>query len=126
MVLALTIKTKEEEFILKLVTLIPLLLPFKEIKGLNIKTLYSLFIFKGKVPKAKRKDSKFNKFISLKDVFAANSPQKYKAGKAFKKSPKKKLKIGPLASNRANRQKRKVAIITKANKKEIIKKPQLK
>ena len=78
------------------------------------------------MPETEREDSKFNKFIFLKNIFAANSPQKYKAGKAFKKSPKKKLKIGPLASNRANRQKRKVAIITKANKKEIIKKPQLK
>ena len=85
--------------------------------------LYSLFIFKGKVPKAKREDSKFNRFISLEDIFAANFPQKHKAGKAFKKSPKKKLKIGPLASSKANRQKGKVAIITKANKKEIIKKP---
>ena len=55
------------------------------------------------MPKAKGEDSKSNRFISLKDVFAANSPQKYKAGKAFKKSPKKKLKIGLLASSKANR-----------------------
>ena len=71
--LALTVKTKEEGSIPKLVILVPLLLLFKKIKGLNIKTLHSLFIFRGKVPKAERKDSKFNKFIFLKDVFAANS-----------------------------------------------------
>ena len=88
--------------------------------------LHSLFIFKSKVPEAKGEDSKFNRFISLKDIFTANSLQKCKAGKAFKKSPKKKLKIGPLASSGANRQKGKVAIITKVNKKEIIKKLQLK
>ena len=88
--------------------------------------LHSLFIFRGKMPEAKREDSKFNKFIFLKDIFAANSPQKYKAGKAFKKSPKKKLKIRPLASSEANRQKGKVVIITKADKEEIIKKPRLK
>ena len=82
-----------------------MLLPFKEIKGLNVKILYSLFIFKGKVPEAEaeEKDFKFNRFISLKDVFATNSLQKYKAGKAFKKSPKKKLKIGLLAFSGANR-----------------------
>ena len=51
LVLALTIKTKEES-ILELVTLAPLLLPFKEIKGLNVKMLCSLFLFGGKVPKA--------------------------------------------------------------------------
>ena len=83
-------------------------------------------MFRGKVPEAKREDFKSNGFIFLKDVFAASSPQKYKAGKVFKKSPKKKLKIGPLAFSGANRQKGKVAIITKANKEEIIKKPQLK
>ena len=88
--------------------------------------LYSLFIFKGKVLKAKREDSKFNRFIFLEDIFAINSPQKYKAGKAFKKSPKKKLKIGLLASSGANRQKGKAVIITEADKEEIIKKPQLK
>jgi hypothetical protein len=43
----LTIKTKEE-----LVTLVSLLLPFREVKGLNIKMLRSLFLFGGKVPKA--------------------------------------------------------------------------
>ena len=103
MVLALTVKIKEEESTLKLITLVPLLLLFKEIKGLNVKILRSSFIFRGKVPEAKGEDFKFNKFIFLKDVFTANSPQKYKAGKAFKKSPKKKLKIGLLAFSKANR-----------------------
>ena len=88
--------------------------------------LYSLFIFKGKVPEAEGEDSESNRFIFLEDVFTTNSPQKYKTGKAFKKSPKKKLKIGPLTSSKANRQKEKVVIITEANKEEIIKKPQLK
>jgi hypothetical protein len=49
-VLALTIKTKEES-IPELVTLVPLLLPFKEVKGLNARMLYNLFLFRGKVPK---------------------------------------------------------------------------
>jgi len=52
---------------LELVTLAPLLLPFKEVKGLNVKILRSLFLFRGKVPKAKAKDSKSNKFTSLED-----------------------------------------------------------
>ena len=52
LVLALTIKTKEEESVLELVTLAPLLLPFKEVKGLNTKMLRSSFLFGGKVPKA--------------------------------------------------------------------------
>ena len=52
LVLALTIKAKEEESALELVTLVPLLLPFREVKGLNIKILYSSFLFRGKVPKA--------------------------------------------------------------------------
>jgi hypothetical protein len=105
-VLASTIKTKEEKFILKPVTLGPLLLLFKEIKGLNAKMLCSLFIFKRKVPEVKEEDSKSNRFTSLEDVFAANFLQKYKARKAFKKSLKKKLKIEPaepLAFSRANR-----------------------
>ena len=51
LVLALTIKTKKES-ILELVTLGPLLVPFKEVKGLNVRILCSLFLFKGKVPKA--------------------------------------------------------------------------
>ena len=53
-----------------------------------------------------REDFKFNKSISLKDNLVTNSPQKYRAGKAFKKSLKKKLKIGPvepLAFSKANK-----------------------
>jgi len=72
-VLALTIKTKEGESILELVTLAPPLLPFKEIKGLNVKILYSLFLFGGKVPKAKAKDSEFDRFTSLEDNLVASS-----------------------------------------------------
>ena len=84
----------------------PLLLLFKEVKGLNIKILCSLFLFRGKVPKVQREDSKFNKFTFLKNDPVANSPQKCRTGKAFKKSLRKKLKIGPaepLASSRANK-----------------------
>ena len=47
---ALTVKI-EKEFILKLVTPVPLLLFFEEVKGLNIRILCSLFLFGGKVPK---------------------------------------------------------------------------
>ena len=50
LVLALTVKI-EEESVLKLVTLVPLLLLFEEVKGLNIKILHNLFLFGGKVPK---------------------------------------------------------------------------
>ena len=50
LVLALIIKIKEES-VPKPVTLVPLLLPFKEVKGLNIRILYNLFLFRGKVPK---------------------------------------------------------------------------
>ena len=50
LVLALTIKIKKE-FILELVTLVPLLLLFKEVKDSNTKILRSLFLFRGKVPK---------------------------------------------------------------------------
>ena len=49
LVLALTIKIKEES-VLEPVTLVPLLLSFKKVKGLNIRMLYSLFLFGGKVP----------------------------------------------------------------------------
>jgi len=94
-VLALTIKNKEEESALEPVTLVPLLLPFKEIKGLNTKMLYSLFLFRGKVSKAKGEDLESNKSISLEDNLIASSPQKYRAGKVSKKSSRKKLKIGP-------------------------------
>ena len=50
LVLASTIKIKEE-LVLEPVTLVPLLLLFKEVKGLNIKILRSLFLFGSKVPK---------------------------------------------------------------------------
>jgi len=72
-VLALTIKTKEEGFIPDSVTLVPLLLPFKKIKSLNAKMLYSSFLFRGKVLKTKKEDLEFNKSTSLKDAFTASS-----------------------------------------------------
>jgi len=124
-VLALTIKTKEEKSVLGPVTLVPLLLPFKEVKGLNIKMLRSLFLFGEKVPKAKAKNSKFNRSMSLEDNLIASSPQKCRARKAFKKSLRKKLKIGPiklLASSKASRKNGKAAIIAKANREKILKK----
>ena len=83
-----------------------MLLPFKKVKGLNVKILGSLYLFKGKVPKAKREDFKFNKFTPLIDIFVINFPLKYKAGKAFKKFLRNKLKIKaikPLTFNRAKR-----------------------
>ena len=89
--------------------------------------LYNLFLFKGKVFKVQGEDSKFNKFISLEDDPVANSLQKYRAKKAFKKSLKKKLEMKPaelLAFNKTNRQKGKAVIITKADKEIIIKKVQ--
>ena len=70
-----------------------MLLPFKKVKGLNIKILGSLYLFKGKVLKTKREDFKFNKSTLLVNIFVINSPLKYKAGKAFKKFLKNKLKI---------------------------------
>ena len=106
LVLALTIKAKEEESVLELVTLGPLLLPFKEVKGLNAKMLRNLFLFRGKVLKAKGEDSKSNRSTSLEDIFITSSLQKRRARKASKKSPRKKLKIGsiePLASSKVNR-----------------------
>jgi len=72
-VLALTVKARGEGSILELVTLGPLLVPFKEVKGLNTKMLRSMFLFKGKVPKANREDSKSDKSISLEDIFVAGS-----------------------------------------------------
>ena len=96
LVLALTIKAKGKGFVPKLVTLGPLLVLFKEVKGLNIKILYSLFLFRGKVFKANREDFKFNKSIFLKNIFIANSLQKCKARKASKKFFKKKLNIRPI------------------------------
>ena len=71
--LALTIKAKEEESILELVTPGPLLLPFKEVKGLNAKMLCNLFLFRGKVPKAKGEDSKSDRSTSLEDIFITSS-----------------------------------------------------
>jgi hypothetical protein len=81
-------------------------LPFKKVKGLNIKILGSLYLFRGKVPKAKRKDFKFNGSTSLINIFVISSPLKYKVKKAFKKFLKKKLKIKTvelLAFNRAKK-----------------------
>jgi len=124
-VLALTIKTKKEGFALDLVTLAPLLLPFKEVKGLNVKILCSSFLFRGKISKTKGEDLEFNKSTSLKDIFVISSPQKRKTRKVFKKYFKKKLKIGPvesLAFSRANRKKGKVAMIAEVDGKVIIRK----
>ena len=126
---ALTVKTKEEESAPEPVTSTPLLLLFKEVKGSNAKTLCSSFMFGGKMPETKEEDSESDRFTFLKNVIVAGSPQKHRAGKASKKSPRKKLKIGlaePLASGKANRQKGKAAIIAEADKEEIIRKPQLK
>ena len=50
-------------------------------------------MFKSKVPKAKREDFKSNGSTPLVDIFVISSPLKYKAGKAFKKFLKNKLKI---------------------------------
>ena len=72
--LALTIKAKEDKSILELVTPGPLLLPFKEVKGLNAKMLRNSFLFRGKVPKAKGEDSKSNRSTSLEDISIASSP----------------------------------------------------
>jgi len=72
-VLALIVKTKEKEFTPKLVTPAPLLLFFKEVKNLNAKMLYSSFLFKDKVLKAKEEDLKSNRSTSLKDVFITSS-----------------------------------------------------
>jgi hypothetical protein len=73
-VLALTIKAKEDKSILELVTLGPLLLPVKEVKGLNAKILRNSFLFRGKVSKAKGEDSKSNRSTSLEDISIAGSP----------------------------------------------------
>ena len=79
--LALTIKTRKKEFAPKPVTLKSFLLPFKKIKNSNAKVLYSLFLFKNKVLKAKREDFKFNRSTFLKNVFITGSLQKCKAKK---------------------------------------------
>ena len=88
--------------------------------------LRSSFLFRGKVPKAKGEDLESNKSTSLEDILITSSPRKYRAGKVSKKSPRKKLKIRPvepLAFSKVNRKKGKVAIIAKANKKVIVRKP---
>jgi hypothetical protein len=72
-VLALTVKAKGEGSILEPVTPGPLLVPFKKVKGLNVKMLRSSFLFRGKVPKANKDDSKYNKSTSLEDIFVASS-----------------------------------------------------
>jgi len=71
-VLALTIKTKEEST-LEPVTMAHLLLPFKEVKGSNARILRSLFLFRGKVPKAQGEDSESNKSTSSEDDLVASS-----------------------------------------------------
>ena len=83
-----------------------MLLPFKKVKGLNVKILDSLYLFKGKIPKAKKENFKFNGSTPLADIFVINSLLKCKAGKAFKKFLRNKLKIEavkPLAFNRAKK-----------------------
>ena len=87
------------------------------------------FYLEVKYLKYKKKNTKFNKSISLEDNLVTNFLQKYKAKKASKKSLKNKLKIGlikPLTSNKANRRKGKAVIITKTDKEVIVKKAQLK
>ena len=109
LVLALTIKTKEKRFTPDLVTLVPLLLPFKEVKSSNAKILRSSFLFKNKIFKTKGEDLEFNKPTSLKNILTISSLQKRKARKVFKKYPKKKLKTGPIESlvfNKANKKKK--------------------
>jgi len=76
LVLALTIKTKEKKFTPKPITLTPLLLPFKKIKDLNAKILYSLFLFKNKILKTKREDLKFNRSIFSKKLSLLLTPYK--------------------------------------------------
>ena len=91
--------------------------------------LRSSFLFRGKVPKAKGEDLESDKSTSLEDVLITSSPQKRRARKVSKKSPRKKLKIRPaepLAFSKINRKKEKAAIITKANREVIIRKVQLK
>ena len=120
---ASTIKAKEKESALKPVTLELFLLLFKEIKGSSTKVLCSLFLFRGKVFEAEGEDFEFDEFMFSKNVFVAGSLQKRKAGKAFKKSFKKKLKIGPAESlvfGEANRKKGKAIMIAEANGEDIV------
>ena len=90
---ASTVETEEEESAPEPVTPAPLLLPFKKVKGSNAKMLGSLCLFGGKVPKAKREDFKSDGSTPSADIFAISSPLKRKAGKAFKKFLRNKLKI---------------------------------
>jgi hypothetical protein len=87
--------------------------------------LCSSFLFRGKVPKAKGEDLVSNKSTSLEDILITSSPQKRRARKVSKKSPRKKLKIRPtepLAFSKVNRKKGKVAIIAKANREVFVRK----
>jgi len=91
--------------------------------------LRSLFLFGGKVLKAKGEDLESNKSMSLEDVLITSFLQKYRAKKTSKKSPRKsprkKIKIGPmepLAFSKVSRKKGKVAIIAKANREVVARK----
>ena len=120
---ALTIETDKEKDALEPVTPAPQLLPFEEIKGLSAKMLRSSFLFGGKVPEAEGEDSESDKSTSLEDVLVTSSPQKRRARKVSKKSPRKKLKMRPaepLAFSKINRKKEKAAIITKANGEVVV------
>ena len=91
--------------------------------------LRSSFLFRGKVPEAKGEDLESNKSTSLEDVLVTSSPQKRRTGKTSKKSPRKKIKIGPaepLASSEVNRKKGKAAIIAKVDREVVARKLRLK
>jgi hypothetical protein len=123
---ASTVKAEGEGFAPEPVTPGPLLVPFEEVKGSNAKMLRTSFLFGGKVPKADGEDSESDESTSLEDAFVAGSSQKRKARKTSKKSPRKKLKIGPvepLASAEANRRKGKAAMIAEADGEVIVRKP---
>jgi hypothetical protein len=126
---ASTIETEEEESVPEPVTPAPQLLPFEEVKGSTTKMLRSSFLFGGKVSEAEAEDSESDGSTSSDDILAAGSPQKRRAGKASKKSPRKKRKMGtaePLVSGGANKQKGKAAMITKADGEAIVGKIQMK
>ena len=66
----------------------------------------ALYLFKDKVPKAKKKDFKSNRSTPLVNIFIISSLLKCKAKKAFKKFLRNKLKIKaikPLAFNKAKK-----------------------
>ena len=68
--------------------------------------LRSSFLFRGEVPKAKGEDFNSNRSKPLKNIFITSFLQKRRARRAFKKSSRKKLKIGPiepLAFSKANK-----------------------